>query len=88
MHRYLSSFRLLTIVIVSLALMHVLRGQAPSSSTTKPTTFTRKEVTDILAENRRIVSDNGVEELIPLQINGTTQWVSVRGCRFSFTCRN
>jgi pimeloyl-ACP methyl ester carboxylesterase len=39
----------------------------------------RHEVTDIIANSRKIVSPNGVEALVPMQINGTTQWLSIRG---------
>jgi pimeloyl-ACP methyl ester carboxylesterase len=39
----------------------------------------RHEVTNTIAATRKIVSPNGVEELLPVQINGTTQWLSIRG---------
>jgi len=39
----------------------------------------RHEVTDTIAATRKIVSPNGVEELLPVQINDTTQWMSIRG---------
>jgi len=42
-------------------------------------TMSRHEVTAIIAATRKIVSPNGVEELLPVQINGSTQWLSVRG---------
>jgi proline iminopeptidase len=42
-------------------------------------TYTRKEVTSIIREGRKIVSPNGVEELIEIPIGGTKQWISVRG---------
>lgn len=34
---------------------------------------------EILREARRIVTPDGIEELVPLSIGGTTQWVSIRG---------
>jgi len=39
----------------------------------------RHEVTNTIAGTRKIVSPNGVEELLPVQINGITQWLSIRG---------
>ena len=42
-------------------------------------TMTRRQVVDIIAASRKIVTPNGVEELFPIQINGSTQWLSVRG---------
>jgi proline iminopeptidase len=42
-------------------------------------TFTRAEVTSIIRDARRIVSPNGVEELLEIPIGGTKQWISVRG---------
>jgi pimeloyl-ACP methyl ester carboxylesterase len=41
--------------------------------------MSRQHVTSIIAAYRKIVSPNGVEELRPLQINGSQQWVSIRG---------
>ena len=41
--------------------------------------LSRKEVTGIIAASRKIVSPNGVEELLSVPINGTTQWLSIRG---------
>jgi proline iminopeptidase len=54
---------------------------APSSgqSAAADKTFTRTEVTSIIREARRIVSPNGVEELLEISIGGTKQWISVRG---------
>ena len=57
----------------------VLQAQSSANPPEKETTYTRKEVTDILADTRKIVSDNGIEDSIALQVNGTTQWISVRG---------
>jgi pimeloyl-ACP methyl ester carboxylesterase len=39
----------------------------------------RHVVTETIAATRKIVSPNGVEELLPIQINGITQWISIRG---------
>ena len=52
-------------------------GNTPQ--TPQPQMMSRPEVTAIIAASRKIVSPNGVEELLPLQINGSTQWVSIRG---------
>jgi hypothetical protein len=41
--------------------------------------MSRQEVTSIIAASRKIVSPNGVEELLSVQINGSTQWLSIRG---------
>lgn len=51
-------------------------AQAPKEP---PATLSRSEVTAIIADTRRIVSDHGIEVLQPVQINGTTQWLSIRG---------
>ena len=42
-------------------------------------TLSRGEVTAIIADSQKIVTPNGVEELLPVQINGITQWLSIRG---------
>jgi pimeloyl-ACP methyl ester carboxylesterase len=41
--------------------------------------FGRAEVTSIIADARRIVSANGVEELLEIPVADTKQWISVRG---------
>lgn len=63
----------------------VLLGLAlPAAAQTDPQPpkdppLARDEVTRIVAQTRKIVSPNGVEELVPVQINGSTQWLSIRG---------
>jgi pimeloyl-ACP methyl ester carboxylesterase len=45
----------------------------------KPHMMSRAEVTAIIANNRKIVSPNGVDELIKVRIGGIDQWLSIRG---------
>src|SRR5215472_2182033 len=56
-----------------------LQGGGKAATSSGNTTMSRSEVTGIIAEYRKIVTPNGVEELLPLQINGSTQWISIRG---------
>jgi hypothetical protein len=51
---------------------------AASSGAASPP-LTRSEVTSIIANSRRIVSPRGIEELIPVEINGIPQYLSIRG---------
>jgi pimeloyl-ACP methyl ester carboxylesterase len=63
-----------------LLLMGVGVGFAQTQpSPTQPGMLSRKEVTRILADSRKIVSPNGVEELLTIPVNGTKQWLSIRG---------
>jgi proline iminopeptidase len=41
--------------------------------------FTHSEITAVIRDARKIVSPNGVEELLEVPIGGTQQWISVRG---------
>lgn len=41
--------------------------------------MSRDEVTRILASNRKITTSQGIEETIKVRINGTDQWLSIRG---------
>jgi pimeloyl-ACP methyl ester carboxylesterase len=52
------------------------KAQAVASA---PDTLSRSRVTSIIANSRKIVSPDGVEQLLPLEINGARQWVSIRG---------
>jgi proline iminopeptidase len=61
--------------------------QAPTGSRAAPapradaatTTFSRAQVTGIIANARKIVTPNGVEEMLEIPIGGTKQWITVRG---------
>jgi pimeloyl-ACP methyl ester carboxylesterase len=44
-----------------------------------PSMMSRKEVTSIVADTRKVVSPNGIEELKEIPVNGTMQWISIRG---------
>lgn len=50
-----------------------------SATHDKAQTMTRAQVTQIIANSRRIVAPNGVEELVKVPINGIDQWLSIRG---------
>jgi pimeloyl-ACP methyl ester carboxylesterase len=39
----------------------------------------RNKVKRIIAANRKIVSPNGIEELLSIEVNGCTEWISIRG---------
>jgi proline iminopeptidase len=41
--------------------------------------FSRSKVTSIIGNARKIVSPNGVEELLEIPVGGTKQWILVRG---------
>ena len=45
----------------------------------KEATMTRAEVTRIIANTNRIVTPNGVQELVKVHTNGIDQWLSIRG---------
>jgi pimeloyl-ACP methyl ester carboxylesterase len=73
-------FQSTTAVLLSLLFSTLCFSQtAGNPQATQPQMMSRSEVIGIIAASRKIVSPNGVEELLPLQINGTTQWVSIRG---------
>jgi pimeloyl-ACP methyl ester carboxylesterase len=59
-------------------------GDAPAaaSSAASPagtTMLSRAEVTKIIADSRKIVSPNGIEEQVEVPIGGIGQWLSIRG---------
>jgi hypothetical protein len=45
----------------------------------KPVMLSRDEVVKTIADAREIVSPNGIEEGRAIAVNGTQQWISVRG---------
>jgi hypothetical protein len=50
-----------------------------SDQPAKSEMLSRERVIGIIADSRKIVSPNGVETLTAVPINGTQQWLSVRG---------
>jgi pimeloyl-ACP methyl ester carboxylesterase len=69
----------LALLLISVSALSQSASQpAPAAAPASPP-LTRAQATAIIADSRKIVSPNGVEELLPVQINGITQWISVRG---------
>jgi pimeloyl-ACP methyl ester carboxylesterase len=72
-----------SLLLVCLCSMQSSEAQQAADSTAsqsaQPGMMSRREVTGIIAASRKIVTPNGVEELLPVQINGSTQWLSIRG---------
>ena len=55
-----------------------LYPQSANPSTAEKT-YPRSAITAIIANDRKIVTPNGVEKLVSIQIGGSTQWLSIRG---------
>jgi pimeloyl-ACP methyl ester carboxylesterase len=69
----------LTVLLGTLATA-VLPAEPPPAQTQPPErTFTRTQITKNLAAARKIVTPNGVEDLLEIPIGGTKQWLSIRG---------
>jgi pimeloyl-ACP methyl ester carboxylesterase len=45
----------------------------------RPREISRADVRRVIAENQRIVSPRGIEELQSIEVNGCTQWLSILG---------
>lgn len=54
-------------------------GAAPAAPAQAELTLPKREVINTIAEVRKIVSENGIDSLSGIPINGITQWISVRG---------
>ena len=52
---------------------------APDDATPKAPAFTQQSARDIIGTSQKIVSPHGIETQIAIPINGTRQWISVRG---------
>ncbi len=50
-----------------------------AAASAQPHALTRDAVRRVIAANRKIVSPNGIEELLSVRIHGCTQWLSIRG---------
>ena len=68
--------------LVAFSLLTPAGLNLPAQSATGPATektYSRNEITTVIANDRKIVTPNGVETLVPVQINGAKQWLSIRG---------
>jgi proline iminopeptidase len=62
-----------------LVLATLCAAAADTGDASAPKPFTRAQATAIIGAARKIVSPNGIEELLEIPIGGTQQWISVRG---------
>jgi proline iminopeptidase len=73
MNRFLCMSALLAFTALSTGAAEPEAAAVPAKS------FTRAQARSIIGTARKIVSPNGVEELLQIPIDGTKQWISVRG---------
>jgi pimeloyl-ACP methyl ester carboxylesterase len=66
-------------LLSSLAFLDDGNAGAAQAASSNPKQYPRTWATGIIADARKIVTENGVEELHPILIGGTQQWISVRG---------
>lgn len=67
------------VAAASIFLTPPLTSQDLSGAANGGTTYSRTQVTGYIADDRKIVTRQGIEELLPLKINGAKQWISIRG---------
>ena len=70
----------LRVVAISLLSVSALPAQSVSTSNgpTSPA-LSRDTVAGYIASNQKVVTPQGIEENIPVPINGITQWITIRG---------
>jgi len=56
----------------------IASAAAADAASAKPA-FSRQDARDIIAASRKIVSPHGIETMTQIPIDGTQQWISVRG---------
>jgi pimeloyl-ACP methyl ester carboxylesterase len=59
--------------------MSGIASAAAAEATSPKPAFSRQDARDIIAASRKIVSPHGIETMTEIPINGTQQWISVRG---------
>jgi pimeloyl-ACP methyl ester carboxylesterase len=64
--------------VLGTAVTNTSSAQQTAATSSAPP-MAREEVTRILANNRKIVSPDGIEELAKVRIGGIDQWISIRG---------
>jgi pimeloyl-ACP methyl ester carboxylesterase len=66
-------------VVVCVCGMPSTPGAAAEEAAAKRPAFTQQDARDIIAASRKVVSPRGIETQIEIPVNGTRQWISVRG---------
>jgi pimeloyl-ACP methyl ester carboxylesterase len=69
-------------MLLAVATIHAQTEDQPigkNAQSAQSEMLSRDRVIGIIAESRKIVSPNGVEALTAVPVNGTMQWISVRG---------
>jgi pimeloyl-ACP methyl ester carboxylesterase len=66
-------------VMVCLGGLPGVSSAATDDATPKAPAFTQQTARDIIATSRKIVSGHGIETQLAIPVNGTMQWISVRG---------
>ena len=69
--------RMMTISV--LTWLTLVSWSANAQETAKPETLSRSEVVRTIADARKIVTPQGIEDSRVIPINGTRQWITVRG---------
>lgn len=65
--------------VATLLMSALATANAADAAANAASTFDRDAARAIVAQTRRIVSPDGIEELRAVEINGIQQWISVRG---------
>ncbi|GAB3353923.1 alpha/beta hydrolase [Lysobacter tyrosinilyticus] len=68
-----------TVSFILLALSAATSAASAADSAPAPKSFSQDDARAIVAQSRKIVSPQGVQELKTVEINGIKQWISVRG---------
>ncbi|MBY0489263.1 MAG: alpha/beta hydrolase [Gemmatimonadaceae bacterium] len=69
----------LTALATTVLNMTAMSGASAQRPAAPAASYPRDTITARLAELRRIHTPNGIETLEPLEINGSRQWISIRG---------
>jgi pimeloyl-ACP methyl ester carboxylesterase len=65
--------------MTAMACLALVSGVHAAANPPASRTFGRQDARDIIAASRQMVSDHGIETQLAIPVNGTRQWISVRG---------
>jgi len=66
-------------LLAAVACFGAMSISAAAENAAKTPAFTQQTARDIIATSRKIVSGHGIETQVAIPVNGTRQWISVRG---------
>jgi pimeloyl-ACP methyl ester carboxylesterase len=69
----------LALAIIAGGIVSAQATDGPAAASTASPPFSMQDARDIISDSRKITTPQGIETVVSVEINGTKQWLSIRG---------